>query len=533
MSISTELGRIQENRNTIRDKLVELGCATSTDTLDVLATTIAGIINRGAVSVEILEGTTYTIPAGYHNGSGVVKAMTDVTGEAEKYKTQQKSVTPTKSQQNVVPDTGNYALSSVTVAAIPAAYQDVTSVTAAAGNVLAGKVFVTSDGKVVTGTMTNNGTVSKTLSGTLVSYTIPAGYHSGSGKVTITLEEKSVTPTKSAQDITPTSGNVLSKVTVAAIPNAYQDVTGVTATGGDVLRGVKFVAADGSEVQGQIYRHESDDVTMTKGEYADIVVSTEDDGTENTEPGYKLPVLAGYHDGTTFVSPYLSEKTVTPTESQQTVNPDTNTLLKKVTVKAIPSNYKNTSDATATAANVLVDKIAYNASGKITGSMPNNGAVTKTLDTTTKEYPIPVGYHNGSGKVSITTQSKTIEHPESKTENTTVSADAGKVLSEVVIKPLPKKYADISDASAFGSDYSHMFPSGYTVYAQGKNGSTPTGIPKKIEGTAPIYYLSNWEVDRIDGISTTEVTIPKGLINGSNLKVTFDDSKILEQLESI
>lgn len=249
MSISTELSRIQSDRNTIRTKLVELGMATSVDKLDALASAIEGIVNRGAVSVEILEGTTYTIPAGYHNGSGVVKALTDTQGEGEKYKTQAKTVTPTKKQQSVTPDPGYYALSSVTVGAIPDAYQDVSSVDATAGDVLTGKIFVASDGTVVTGTMANQGAVSKTLDGTTISYTIPKGYHSGTGTVTIVLETKTVTPTKSAQDITPTAGKVLSKVTVAAIPDKYVDTTSANATAGDILTS-KTAYVGGAEVTG-------------------------------------------------------------------------------------------------------------------------------------------------------------------------------------------------------------------------------------------------------------------------------------------
>ena len=249
MSISTELSRIQANRNTIRAKLVELGVATSVDKLDALASAIEGIVNRGAVSVEILEGTTYTIPAGYHNGSGVVKAITDTEGETEKYKTQAKTVTPTKKQQSVTPDPGYYALSSVTVGAIPDAYQDVSSVDATAGDVLTGKIFVASDGTVATGTMANQGAVSKTLDGTTISYTIPKGYHSGTGTVTIVLETKTVTPTKSAQDITPTAGKVLSKVTVAAIPDKYVDTTSANATAGDILTS-KTAYVGGAKVTG-------------------------------------------------------------------------------------------------------------------------------------------------------------------------------------------------------------------------------------------------------------------------------------------
>ena len=249
MSISTQLSRIQANRNTIRAKLVELGMATSVDKLDALASAIEGIVNRGAVSVEILEGTTYTIPAGYHNGSGVVKAITDTEGETEKYKTQSKTVTPTKKQQSVTPDVGYYALSSVTVGAIPNAYQDVSSVNAVAGDVLTGKIYVTADGTVTTGTMPNNGAVNKTLDVTTISYTIPKGYHSGTGKVQIVLETKTVTPTKSVQDITPTAGKVLSKVTVAAIPDNYIDTSDADAVAANILAD-KTAYVKGAKVEG-------------------------------------------------------------------------------------------------------------------------------------------------------------------------------------------------------------------------------------------------------------------------------------------
>lgn len=231
MSISTEISRIQTNRNTIRAKLVELGMANNTDNLDKLATAISDIVDRGAVSVTVQEGDTYTIPAGYHNGSGTVSG---VAGGGN-YNLQSKSVTPTKKQQNVTPDNGYYGISDVTVAAIPDAYQDVTSVTATAGDVLTGKVYVLANGTVTTGTMTNNGAVSQTLSATSISYTIPKGYHSGSGTVKITLEEKTVTPTKSAQTITPTSGKVLSKVIVEAIPADYITTTDADAVAANIL----------------------------------------------------------------------------------------------------------------------------------------------------------------------------------------------------------------------------------------------------------------------------------------------------------
>lgn len=245
MSISTEVSRLQTDRNTIRAKLVELGMATNTDNLDRLAAAIEGIVNQGAISVTVQEGDTYTIPAGYHNGSGTVSG---VAGGGN-YTLQSKTATPTKKQQSVTPDSGYYGLSDVTIAAIPDAYQDVTSVTAVAGDVLTGKVYVTSDGAVITGTMTNNGAVSKTLDATTITYTIPKGYHSGTGKVTITLETKTVTPTKSSQKITPATGKVLSEVTVEPIPAEYITTTDANAKAAEILVD-KTAYVDGTKVTG-------------------------------------------------------------------------------------------------------------------------------------------------------------------------------------------------------------------------------------------------------------------------------------------
>lgn len=70
----------------------------------------------------------------------------------------------------------------------------------------------------------------------------------------------------------------------------------------------------------------------------------------------------------------------------------------------------NTEDATAGASDILSGQTAYVAGAKVTGSMANNGAVTGTITTKAQQYTIPVGYHDGSGKVSIssTEQAKII-----------------------------------------------------------------------------------------------------------------------------
>lgn len=378
-NIALQIARIQQDRDTIRTKLVELGMAQSVDNLDKLATAISGIENQGAVSATVQEGDTYTIPKGYHNGSGTVSG---VAGGGN-YSLQSKKVTPTKSQQSITPDSGFYGLSDVTVEAIPENYQDVSSVTALAGDVLAGKTFVPPNGQLTAGTMANNGTVTKKLDTSTKSYTIPKGYHSGTGSVSITTETKSTTPTKQKQTITPTTGSVLQSVTVEAIPANYIDTSLATATSEKILDG------ETAYVDGEL-------VTGTMADNGSVVKTLSTTTTSQS-------IASGYHDGTGRVNIVLEEKTVTPTKSSQNITPASGKVLSKVTVNAIPTEYITTTDATATASQLLAGATAYVKGSKITGTMPNNDDVSTTIDgLTTTSVKIPAGYTIG-GTVALST----------------------------------------------------------------------------------------------------------------------------------
>lgn len=61
----------------------------------------------------------------------------------------------------------------------------------------------------------------------------------------------------------------------------------------------------------------------------------------------------------------------------------------------------DTSDANATAAEILSGQTAYVNGQKITGTMPNNGAVSGEIDDVSQAYTIPAGYHDGSGTVEV------------------------------------------------------------------------------------------------------------------------------------
>lgn len=132
---------------------------------------------------------------------------------------------------------------------------DTSEDTAAVGEILSGKT-AHARGALLTGTMTNNGAVTGTISTVSGQYTVPQGYHDGSGKVSIASAEqakiiatnirqgvtilgvqgtmsgsegvnaqsKTATPSWSQQTVTPDTGYThLSQVTVAAIPIAYSD----------------------------------------------------------------------------------------------------------------------------------------------------------------------------------------------------------------------------------------------------------------------------------------------------------------------
>ena len=70
----------------------------------------------------------------------------------------------------------------------------------------------------------------------------------------------------------------------------------------------------------------------------------------------------------------------------------------------------DTTDANASASEILSGKTAYVNKNKINGEMTNNGAVSGTISTKAGTYTVPAGFHSGLGSVGIdsTEQAKII-----------------------------------------------------------------------------------------------------------------------------
>ena len=292
---------------------------------------------------------------------------------------QEKTITPTKSTQNVTPDSNYDGLSKVKVNAIPSDYI-----------IPAGDININS-----------NGTKDVTQ------------YKNAIVNVQPSLQEKTVTPTKSTQNITPDSNyDGLSKVKVNPIPSNYIIPTGDITIEENGTKDVTQFKNAVVNVKGEIYMFNStgalsaylsnkaktDDIFQWKGQdltdphlisdgyykvNADktytLVDNSRGDITINQNGTYPVNYKA---NAIVNVQPSLQEKTITPTKSTQNVTPDSNyNGLSKVTVNPIPSNYIIPSGLKSIDSNGLFDVTSYSSAEVDVRGTPYTFNSTSSLST--------------------------------------------------------------------------------------------------------------------------------------------------------
>lgn len=174
--------------------------------------------------------------------------------------------------------------------------------------------------------------------------------------------------------------------------------------------------------------------------------------------------------------------------------------------EVIPDGYADVSSVTATAEDVLSgEKFVAKDGTVVTGSMPIHSYVTKLLDTKTKDYIIPKGYHDGYGLVAVDTEEKTVKPPTSETAPVIIEPTSGKVLAKVTVEPLPKELKDVSKTNATPD-----------TVLQGYSYVTLEGV---VMGKMP----NNGDVSGIiDGVNNISVTIPAGYTTGGTVTYTGD-----------
>lgn len=118
----------------------------------------------------------------------------------------------------------------------------------------------------------------------------------------------------------------------------------------------------------------------------------------------------------------------------------------------------NTQDATATAAEILSGKTAYNKGAKVTGEMKNNGAVAGKISTKAGKYTVPQGYHDGSGTVQIdsTEQAKLI--PTNIRDGVSILGVTGTMSGSESVKAQSKTVTPTTEAQTVlpDSGYTHL-----------------------------------------------------------------------------
>ena len=125
----------------------------------------------------------------------------------------------------------------------------------------------------------------------------------------------------------------------------------------------------------------------------------------------------------------------------------------------------DTGDATAAVAEVLKGKTFYARGAKMTGTMPDNGEVNGEITTADGKYTIPMGFHDGSGGVSIAAAEQAKLIAANIREGITILGVEGAMSSSEGMKPQAKSVTPNFEQQVVSPDAEYNCLSQVTVAA--------------------------------------------------------------------
>lgn len=140
----------------------------------------------------------------------------------------------------------------------------------------------------------------------------------------------------------------------------------------------------------------------------------------------------------------------------------------------------DTSDATAAVAETLLGKTFYARGAKLTGTMPNNGAVSGKISTKAGVYTVPQGYHDGSGTVQIDAAEQAKLIANNIRAGITILGVTGTMSGSEDVKAQSKSVTPTTTAQTVVPDDGYNYLSSVTVgaipYAESENAAGGTTV---------------------------------------------------------
>lgn len=125
----------------------------------------------------------------------------------------------------------------------------------------------------------------------------------------------------------------------------------------------------------------------------------------------------------------------------------------------------DTQDATVTVAEILKDKTAYARGAKLTGTMPNNGAIAEEISERDQKITVPQGYHDGSGSVGIAGTEKSKLVPDNIRQGVTILGVEGSMSGMEGVKAQTKEVTPSRSAQTILPDAGYNYLSQVSVKA--------------------------------------------------------------------